>query len=285
MSTGGGDPKRPQQRPMAGGQPAAGGQVPLPKAQRPGATPGQIPVVTAGPVAAPAPQAQAWQGQPTMPTGQPQAYANAQPAAPPPTMAKSLTSRALGGDRQAIETMFRQFTPPDETYYAVDYLGFEGLWIFGTHSFGALTDRRVAAMRMTFWGEVVYQDGFLESINSNVFYQPSKLWLYISLISVAFTHISGWIATIMMAMDYEDSRERLLTILVGTVVWAVFGFISSLIAIKWFHWFKKSGAAFIIKEGVTVFIFTDRSRMSLANDLFRRLCFLREQRIKQVAVN
>jgi len=209
----------------------------------------------------------------------------AAPQAPAGGINKSLTARAQSGDRQAIETMFRQFTPPDETYYAVDYLGFEGLWIFGTHSFGALTDRRVAALRMTMWGEVVYQDGFLESINSNVFYQPSKLWLYISLISIAFSHLSGWVATIMLALDYEESTDRLLTILVGTIVWAVFAFISALTAIKWFHWFKKSGAAFIIKEGVTVFIFTDRSRMSLANDLFRRLCFLREQRIRQVAVN
>lgn len=280
MSTGSGDPKRPQRPPGT-----SSSQVPLPKVSRPPGTSAQIPVVTAGPTPTSAPQAQAWQGQPAA-TAVPQ---YAQPAMPPAAPAgginKSLTARAQSGDRQAIETMFRQFTPPDETYYAVDYLGFEGLWIFGTHSFGALTDRRVAALRMTMWGEVVYQDGFLESINSNVFYQPSKLWLYISLISIAFSHLSGWVATIMLAMDYEESTERLLTILVGTIVWAVFAFISALTAIKWFHWFKKSGAAFIIKEGVTVFIFTDRSRMSLANDLFRRLCFLREQRIRQVAVN
>src|SRR5262245_4620219 len=93
-------------------------------------------------------------------------------------IAASLVSRARKGDQQAIVTIFRQFVPEDEGLYWAEYLGRHG-WLFGRLSFGCLTDKRVASVKIGSFGEVIYQDGYFEYINSGIIYQPSRLALYI----------------------------------------------------------------------------------------------------------
>src|SRR5215204_7573906 len=95
----------------------------------------------------------------------------------------SLLQRAKKSDPQALATIFRQFIPEGEKICWMEYLGSHG-WIFGRHSFGCLTERRVADVTIGAFGEVIYQDGYLEYINSSIIYQPSKLALYV-LVAVA----------------------------------------------------------------------------------------------------
>ncbi|MEI9999913.1 MAG: hypothetical protein WDO13_12545 [Verrucomicrobiota bacterium] len=95
---------------------------------------------------------------------------------------KSIMKRAILNDRDALGSIFSQFLSPDEQIYALEYLGTQGLWGLGKRSFTCLTDRRIASLRTGAFGELVYQDGFLEHINSGVIYQPSRLGLYINVV-------------------------------------------------------------------------------------------------------
>ena len=94
------------------------------------------------------------------------------------TVEGGLLSRAKRNDRNAIETMFKQFLAPGEDITAAEYLGVYGFWGFGRDSFGVVTDRRVASLQVGSFGEVSYQDGSLEYVNSTVLYQPSRFGLY-----------------------------------------------------------------------------------------------------------
>src|SRR5436305_4470189 len=104
--------------------------------------------------------------------------AEASRVAAPQKMSASLMQRAKKSDSQALVTIFRQFIPEEERIYWTEYLGSHG-WIFGRHSLGCLTNKRLAGITIGSFGEVIYRDGYLEYINSSVIYQPSKLALYI----------------------------------------------------------------------------------------------------------
>ena len=174
---------------------------------------------------------------------------------------QSILARAKHNDTSAITTMFRQFVPPEETITAVQYLGIEGIWGFGTHSFGCLTNRRIAAIRVAFLGEVVYQDGYLEYVNSGVVYQPSKLWLYI------------YVAVL---------------VLVGLLTPGIPFFLRPLpillipFAIRLYYRMFKCGLVLWIREGVHIYMFTNRSRLVVANRMYRMIDKVRAERLKEV---
>ena len=106
-------------------------------------------------------------------------------AAAPPPAGQTLLARAKLGDQDALATMFSQFLPEGENVLDSRYLGVLGLWGIGTHSFVAITPRRVAALRISFAGGVEYQDGLLEFINASAVFQPSRVRLYLTAISVS----------------------------------------------------------------------------------------------------
>jgi hypothetical protein len=87
---------------------------------------------------------------------------------------RSLIHRACNRDTDAITTMFRQFIPSDEGVAVVEYLGSPGV-VFKSRSFACVTDRRVASLIVKRLGQIIYQDGVLESLNSAVLYQPSRI--------------------------------------------------------------------------------------------------------------
>jgi hypothetical protein len=86
---------------------------------------------------------------------------------------RSLIQRARTRDVDAMKTMFRQFIPAGENVSTVEYLGSPGL-LFKSHSFACVTDRRVASLQVRRFGQIIYQDGLLEALNSAVLYQPSR---------------------------------------------------------------------------------------------------------------
>lgn len=100
----------------------------------------------------------------------------------------SLIAKARNRDGDAIKTMFRQFIPTEEKIVAVEYLGSPGL-IFKTHSFACVSDRRVASLRVKRMGEITYQDGAIESVNSAVLYQPSRISHFLSIVTLGLANL------------------------------------------------------------------------------------------------
>ena len=156
----------------------------------------------------------------------------------------NLLQRAKQNDSEAIATMFRQFLPEDEHVMLAEYLGVLGVWGIGTHSFAAVTDRRVAGMRVQILGGVTYQDGFLEYLNSGMVHQPSKLLLYI------------YVAII-------------------SVVTLGIGLLLLPLTVRIYYRFHKCGLVLWVREGVPVYVFSDRKRVGVANNLYREAAYLR----------
>lgn len=102
----------------------------------------------------------------------------------------SLIARARQRDADAITTMFRQFVSPEEQIVAVEYLGSVGL-LFKTHSFACLTDRRVASLWVKSLGEVVYQDGLIDSVKHGILYQPSRISRLVGLMTLGLLNVGG----------------------------------------------------------------------------------------------
>ncbi|NQV24750.1 MAG: hypothetical protein HQ518_10305 [Rhodopirellula sp.] len=163
----------------------------------------------------------------------------------------NLLMRACEDDPQALETMFRQFLPEDEPVLFARYMGKLGFWWFGSHSLACLTSRRVATLRVGSFGEVLYQEGQLEDINSAIVYQPSKLGLYINI-------IFSVICTFGVALLFLP----LIT--------------------KTYYSVKKCGLVFWVAEGVSIYIFCNRKLIRKANELMRRSGLAREARVSRV---
>ena len=160
--------------------------------------------------------------------------------------------RAKQNDKEAMAVMFKQFISADETVHTVEYLGTNGIWGLGTHSFGCLTNRRIAALKVGAFGEVVYQDGFLEYLNSMVVWQPGKLGLYVwSFILVLLAIPTFGIALLLFP-----------------------------IMVKTYYRFNKCGLVFIIRQGVSVYMFTNRKLLGRANSIYRDTVAIREGRFR-----
>jgi len=164
----------------------------------------------------------------------------------------SVLARAKLNDADALATMFKQFVSEDETVIATEYLGTDGMWGMGTHSFGCLTNRRVGTLRVGAFGEVVYQDGYLEHLTSMVVWQPSKLGLYV------------W-------------SFFLLLFAIGTFGLALLLFP---FMVKTYYRFNKCGLVFVVREGVSVYMFTNRKLLTRANALYRATVMHREKRAR-----
>jgi hypothetical protein len=158
----------------------------------------------------------------------------------------SLLDRAKQNDHEAIAIMFRQYLPRDEQVIVSEYLGVLGVWGVGTHSFAAVTDRRVAGMQVRILGGVTYQDGFLEFLNSGVVHQPSKLLLYLYVAAIS-----------------------ILTLGIGLLLLPL--------TVRMYYRFKKCGLVLWVREGVPVYVFSDRKRIGVANNLYREAAHLREE--------
>ncbi len=163
------------------------------------------------------------------------------------TIASNVLHQAKQNNHDALTTMFQQFLGTDEEIKFAEYMGQHGFLISVTHSFACLTDKRIISLKVGSFGEVLYQDAFIEDLNSGAIYQPSVLWLYvISAIIVLFTFGIG-------------------ILLIPFIV-------------KWYYKIKKCGLVFVIKEGLSVYIFVNRNRMSRSNALWRLASEIREGR-------
>ncbi|MEM9925910.1 MAG: hypothetical protein AAF915_19525 [Cyanobacteria bacterium P01_D01_bin.50] len=146
----------------------------------------------------------------------------------------------------------------------------------GTHSFACVTNRRIADISVGRFSEVIYQDGYLEFINSSVLYQPSKLALYLFIITWLFLSfiISFVVGTLTLSQ---------LNYIVGFIAAMLFLIIFILLipyVIKLYYANVKCGILFWVREGVPIYIFSNRRFIKRANMLCRDIALYREKRLK-----
>lgn len=196
-------------------------------------------------------------------------------------ISSSLLKLAKENDTQAITTMFKQFFFEEEEVYFAEYLGVEGLWGFGTHSFACLTNKRIAAIRVGIMGEVIYQDGYLEFLNSGIVYQPSKLLLYLMAGGIAAFALSA-VGTAITGAVQGDSGLSLLVALLAVPVILAIALLALLIGVRLFYRFHKCGLVWVVREGVSIYVFTNRKLLARANHLYRLCGQFREKRYAEL---
>ncbi|MCB9845527.1 MAG: hypothetical protein H6811_06045 [Phycisphaeraceae bacterium] len=180
--------------------------------------------------------------------------AASEPAATP-TERSSLIRRSVDGDKKATAQLFRQFVPPDEQIYFAEYLGVQGFFGLGQLSFGCVTERRVASLRIGALDGLIYQDGFLADVNSGVIFLPSELPLRILMVFVLlFSLVSLGLPLLILP-----------------------------VLPRWYYRIKKCGVVFWIREGVMVYMFSNRGKFAKVRDGYRMCSALREKRIQQGA--
>jgi hypothetical protein len=198
---------------------------------------------------------------------------------------RSLLDRAKSNDLDAITTMFRQFMSPDEEIYFAEYTGLLGFWIFGTHSFACLSNRRLASLQVGAFGRVLYNDGFLEHQNSGVVAQPSLLKLYVWAFFAAVFGLLVLGIALVGAVGVFEALGGVLGVLAGVLVVALglgVGLLTVYLTIRLHHSLNKCGLVWWIREGIFVYVFTNRGKMNRANHLYRLSCQVRDERLKTV---
>lgn len=175
---------------------------------------------------------------------------------PQPASGRPVAERAREGDRAALEGMFGQFLPPEEAIVDAEYLGTYGIWWFGTHTFAAVTNRRVAALRVRKLGRITYEDALHEHVSTSSVRQPSRLLFYLLLALVLVPTVGGGIA----AAPFVGP---------GSLVLVAVGLLLLPLAIRLYRAFVKSGLLFWVREGLPVYAYCDRGRLGRANTLFR----------------
>jgi len=158
---------------------------------------------------------------------------------------KSLLKKARSNDKDAIVSLFGQFLASDEQIKAAYYFGRKG-WLWGEHSFVCATDKKVVAIRFGSFNQIIYQDAFLEDINSGVIYQPSLFVLYfigilLCLSIVGILLLNSWV--------------------------------------NFFYTFNKSGVVWNVKNGISVYAFCNRSKINLVTEMWRIVSSLREKKV------
>jgi hypothetical protein len=186
------------------------------------------------------------------------------------TIADTILDRAKQNDRQALELMFQQFIGGNEKIQFMEYMGQRGFFLFIDHNFACLTEKRIMSLKVGSFGEVLYQDAFLEDLNSSAIYQPSIFGLYVVVI-----------LTILFLIWFGISFAAAVGFL-GALVPLVVGFFLIPFIIKTYYRMNKCGVVFIIKQGLSVFVFVNRSKLTRANVLWRVCAHLRETRVGNV---
>lgn len=190
----------------------------------------------------------------------------------------SILEQAIENNPEAIEIMFKQFIPEEEVIHIVQYLGLRGIWGIGSHSFACLTNRRVADMSVGRFGEVVYQDGYLEFINSSVIYQPSKLGLYFLVATWIFIGLLlSFTAAIVVSSWLSGEISFIISIIIFFIILLLIPYV-----VKFHYGRVKYGIIFWVKEGVPIYIFSNRKFIKRANMLCRSVTQHRESRINRI---
>lgn len=211
-------------------------------------------------------------------------------------LGSSILQKASQDDFDAIATMFRQFIPQDEQIHCARFLGIQGLWGFGTREFACVTDRRVANITVGYFGEVTYEDGYLEHINSGIIYQPSKLGLYLLIGIYLFFGWSFFFPVLNLFLPLLDFVSLGLTTPLSAILRLTLSLLSLPLCIKLYYRIFKCGLVLTVRESEAyltvmgtyafterlIYIFTNRKLITRANALYRSFIIQREARLDVV---
>jgi hypothetical protein len=189
----------------------------------------------------------------------------------------SILERAINNDSEALKIMFGQFIPEDEQVYLTQYLGLKGIWGMGTHSFACVTNRRIADISVGRFSEVIYQDGYLEFINSTVLYQPSKLALYLFVLTWLFLGVPTAFTISVLTTPLLNSA---VAGFIAALLFLIFIILLTPYMVKLYYRNVKCGIIFWIREGVPIYVFSNRKFIKRANMLCRDIALYREKRLK-----
>jgi hypothetical protein len=202
----------------------------------------------------------------------------------------SLLRMAVNSDVESIKIIFKQFIPPEETVFHAEYYGYFGFWFVGFHSFSCLTEKRMSVLRVGPSKKIIYEDGFYENMTSGGIYQPSKFWLYISLVIgvlaglVLFKVIIESILNVLFIQIFglvELINETVLTIFAGIISIFFLPFIGNFITII-FYRFNPCGLSCWVREKRPIHVFVSRDKMLKANRMYRIWSNLKEERNKYI---
>ena len=183
----------------------------------------------------------------------------------------NVLERAKQNDLSALEVVFQQFIGTAERIQFMEYLGQYGFILGVSHSFVCVTEKRVISLRIGSFGEIIYQDAFIEDLNSSVIHQPSILSLYVYS-AIAAIFIFAGLASVLSTLVALLLTPVLLFFLIPFIV-------------KLYYKIKKCGMVFNIREGISVYVFVNRNRLARANVMWRICAQLREERVSLVCVH
>lgn len=157
----------------------------------------------------------------------------------------SILEKAIRGDKSAISTMFQSFIGNDEQILDARYFGCHGIFFNKTRSFVCLTDKRLSRIEYGPMGKILFQDAFIEDVNSGIIYQPSVFWLYFIGVLLACTIIGIFLIPGWVHLYYQ---------------------------------INKSGMVWSIREGFSVYAFADRSKINEVNTFWWHVANVRTLR-------
>jgi hypothetical protein len=158
---------------------------------------------------------------------------------------KTLLKKAKEGDLESIKSIFKSFIGNDQQIFYVDSFGKYGL-IFPDYSFACVTDKKICSLRIGYFGEIVYQDAFIEEINSGVIYQPSVFKLYF--------------VSVILCLS-----------IVGIILLNAW--------VRLYYTLNKSGLVWSVREGINVYVFANRSKIDSINNMWRIASNVRCERV------
>lgn len=159
---------------------------------------------------------------------------------------KTLLKKAKEGDLESLKSIFKSFVGSDQEILYVDSFGEYGVF-FPDYCFACVTDKKICSLRIGYFGEILYQDAFIEEINSGVIYQPSVFQLYF--------------VSVLLCLS-----------VVGVLLLNAW--------IKIFYTLNKSGLVWSVREGINVYVFANRSKIASVNNMWKIASNARNERVK-----
>jgi hypothetical protein len=148
--------------------------------------------------------------------------------------------------------MFRQFIPPTDAIVASAFLGTQGFGGIGTHSFGCVTQRRVGSLRVSTFGEVVFQESLAANVNGGRIHQPSRVWLYLL--------VAVWV---LWPFWYAVGAGPIALVVLPVTL------LSLPFVVRAYYGRVKSGVLLVVRESPPTHLFCDRGKLPAASALYR----------------
>ena len=172
--------------------------------------------------------------------------------------------RAKRNDPQAVRQLFMGFLGRNETVTDAGYLGGLGV-IFPEHSFWCTTNARICGMVVNAAGRVDFNFCFLKAVDVANFRQPSRVGLWVAIISYLLIVLVASIVSILVVGDVllGSTFGTLLSYITGVLIFAVGIYLTPMVT-RFYYRFTKSGCTFYTKEHVPMTILADRSNLKAA---------------------